>query len=107
MAGGSLLTKLRKGFGEVLEAGLIHGQPPRLYGAQAAGCAPIVRLLERGGSALEPEVPRTICRSLAIGNQQDGLFAARASRETGGWGAAVREAELVQGGRLLAEEVGV
>jgi len=107
MAGGSLLTKLRKGFGEFLEAGLIHGQPPRLYGAQAAGCAPIVRLLERGGSALEPEVPRTICRSLAIGNPADGLFAARAMRETGGWGAAVSDAELVQGVRLLAEDVGV
>ena len=107
MAGGSLLTKLRKGFGEFLDAGLIHGQPPRLYGAQAAGCAPIVRLLERGGSALEPEVPRTICRSLAIGNPADGLFAARAMRETGGWGAAVSDAELVQGVRLLAEDVGV
>src|SRR5437016_1050899 len=107
MAGGSLLTKLRKGFGEFLEAGLIHGQPPRLYGAQAAGCAPIVRLLERGGRALEPEVPRTICRSLAIGNPADGLFAARAMRETGGWGAAVSDAELVQGVRLLAEDVGV
>ena len=107
MAGGSLLTKLRKGFGEFLDAGLIHGQPPRLYGAQAAGCAPIVRLLERGGSALEPEVPRTICRSLAIGNPADGLFAARAMHETGGWGAAVSDAELVQGVRLLAEDVGV
>src|SRR5437773_1559190 len=54
MAGGSLLSKLRKGFGEFLQAGLVHGQPPRLYGAQAAGCAPIVRLVERGGDAVEP-----------------------------------------------------
>jgi len=40
--------QLRKGFGEFLEAGLVQGRPPRLYGAQAAGCAPIVRLVERG-----------------------------------------------------------
>src|SRR5216683_5942218 len=66
MAGGSLLSKLRKGFGEFLEANLVQGRPPRLYGAQAAGCAPIVRLVERGGDAIEPEVPQTICRSLAI-----------------------------------------
>jgi threonine synthase len=107
MAGGSLLTKLRKGFGEFLAAGLTRGQLPRLYGAQAAGCAPIVRLLERGGDALDPEVPRTICRSLAIGNPADGVGAARAMRETGGWGTAVSDAGLVEGIRFLAEDVGV
>jgi len=107
MAGGSLLSKLRKGFGEFLQAGLVHGQPPRLYGAQAAGCAPIVRLVERGGDAIEPEVPNTICRSLAIGNPADGAFAARAMRETGGWAAAVSDPELVEGIRFLAEDTGV
>src|SRR3989442_4647648 len=107
MAGGSLLSKLRKGFGEFLEAGLVRGQPPRLYGAQAAGCAPIVRLVERGADMLEPEVPKTICRSLAIGNPADGAFAARAMRETGGWAAAVSDPELVLGIRFLAEDTGV
>src|SRR6058998_1221244 len=107
MAGGSLLTKLRKGFGEFLDAGLVSGPAPRLYGAQAAGCAPIVRLVERGGDALEPEVPQTICRSLAIGSPADGVFAARAMRETGGWAAAVSDPELVAGIRVLAEDVGV
>ncbi len=107
MAGGSLLSKLRKGFGEFLEAGLVRGQPPRLYGAQAAGCAPIVHLVERGGDTLQPEVPHTICRSLAIGNPADGAFAARAMRETGGWAAAVSDPELVEGIRFLAEDTGV
>ena len=107
MAGGSLLSKLRKGFGEFLEAGLVQGRPPRLYGAQAAGCAPIVRLVERGGDAIEPEVPQTICRSLAIGNPADGAFAARAMRETGGWATAVSDPELVEGIRFLAQDTGV
>src|SRR5205807_1541836 len=107
MAGGSLVSKLHKGFGEFLEAGLVGGQPPRLYGAQAAGCAPIVRLVERGGDVLEPEVPQTICRSLAIGNPADGASAARAMRETGGWAAAVSDPELVEGIRFLAEDTGV
>src|SRR5256714_1036521 len=107
MAGGSLVSKLYKGFSEFLEAGLVGGQPPRLYGAQAAGCAPIVRLVERGGDAIEPEVPNTICRSLAIGNPADGAFAARAMRETGGWAAAVSDPELVEGIRFLAEDTGV
>jgi len=106
MAGGSLLTKLRKGFGEFGAAGLVAGGVPRLYGAQASGCAPIVRLVERGGE-LQPELPRTICRSLAIGNPADGAFAARAIRETGGWAAAVGDAELVEGIRFLAQDAGV
>ena len=107
MAGGSLLTKLRKGFGEFIAAGLVAEKVPRLYGAQASGCAPIVRLVERGGGELQPELPRTICRSLAIGNPADGGFAARAIRETGGWAAAVSDAELVDGIRWLAQDAGV
>ena len=109
MAGGSLLTKLRNGFGEFLSAGVVSGSLPRLYGAQAVGCAPIVRLVERGrdGGELEPEKPSTICRSLAIGNPADGQFAARAIWETGGWAATVTDEELVAGIRCLAEEAGV
>ena len=107
MAGGSLLTKLKKGFGEFLAAGLVSGESPRLYGAQASGCAPIVRLLESGGEAIVPEVPNTIARSIAIGNPADGLFAARAMRDSGGWGAAVSDEELVAGIRLLAETAGI
>jgi threonine synthase len=67
MAGGSLVTKLRKGFGEVLAAELANGAPPRLFGAQAAGCAPIVRHFDRGDDRIIPEVPNTIARSIAIG----------------------------------------
>ena len=48
MAGGSLITKLAKGFGEFLKAGLVSGASPRLYGAQADGCAPLVQALCRG-----------------------------------------------------------
>jgi threonine synthase len=107
MAGGSLLTKLRKGFGEVLSAELVSGAPPRLFGAQAEGCAPIVRLVERGDDRLVPEIPNTIARSVAIGNPADGPFAARAMRDSGGWAAAVSDAALVEGIRLLAETTGV
>jgi threonine synthase len=108
MAGGSLVTKLRKGFTEFLDAGLITGRVPRLYGAQAEGCAPIVRLVQAGeGATLVPEIPNTIARSIAIGNPADGGSAARAMRETGGWGAAVDDAAIVRGIRLLAETTGI
>jgi threonine synthase len=107
MAGGSLISKLDKGFHEFLGAGLVEGRAPRMYGAQAAGCSPIVNLVERGGDAIEPVVPRTIARSIAIGNPADGRFAARAIRESGGAAAAVSDDELVAGIRLLAETTGV
>lgn len=107
MAGGSLVTKLRRGCAELLGAGLVEGAAPRLYGAQAAGCAPIVRLVESGGTELVPERPRTIARSIAIGNPADGRYAAQAIRDSGGWAAAVTDVELVAGIRLLAETTGV
>jgi threonine synthase len=107
MAGGSLLTKLEKGFREFAEAGLVSGPAPRLYGVQASGCAPIVHLVESGGDALVPVVPNTIARSIAIGNPADGRFAAHAIRASGGWAAGVSETALVDGIKLLAETTGV
>ena len=107
MAGGSLLTKLEKGFREFTDAGLVSDEGPRLYGAQATGCSPIVNLVERGGDTIEPVIPSTIARSIAIGNPADGRFAASAIRRTGGWAAAVSDEALVAGIRLLAESTGV
>ncbi len=107
MAGGSLTTKLHKAFREFAQAGLVSGPAPRMCGAQAAGCAPIISLLERGDDTIQPVVPNTIARSIAIGNPADGRYAAQAIRESGGAGAAVTDAEIVDGIRLLAETTGV
>jgi threonine synthase len=107
MAGGSLLTKLHKGFREFSECGLVTGGRPRLFGAQASGCAPIVRLVEEETEILQPVIPHTIARSLAIGSPADGVFASRAIRETGGSAAAVSDQELSQGIHYLAQSSGV
>ena len=107
MAGGSLVTKLEKGFKEFIAAGLVSGHCPRLYGTQASGCAPIVNLVQSGGTEIRPVLPNTIARSIAIGNPADGLFAARAMRATGGWAESVSDEALVEGIRLLAETTGV
>lgn len=107
MAGGSLVTKLDKGFKAFLRAGLAHGVAPRIFGAQASGCAPIVRLVERGGDVIVPERPATIAKSLAIGNPADGRAAARVLRSSGGWAAAVDDQAIVAGIRLLAETSGI
>jgi threonine synthase len=107
MAGGALVTRLHKGFREFIEAGLVHDRPPRLYGAQADGCNPIVNLVQSGGDRIEPVIPNTIAKSLAIGNPADGRFATAAIRQSGGWAESVSDPEVVLGIQLLAETTGV
>jgi len=107
MAGGSLISKIAKGFGEAIDAGLVEGDRPRLFGAQASGCAPIVRALESGEDRVTPTTPNTIARSLAIGAPADGGRAIEAIRSSGGFGARVADADLIAGIRTLAETTGV
>ena len=107
LAGGSLLSKLAKAFGEIRDAGLVSEPLPRLFGAQAAGCAPIVDLVLRGSGPLRPVLPKTIARSLAIGSPADGSSAARAIWQSGGWAAAVDDAALSEGIALLARTTGI
>ncbi|MGQ0537545.1 MAG: threonine synthase [Gemmatimonadaceae bacterium] len=107
MAGGSLLSKLGAAFAQCAAADLAQGPWPRLYGAQASGCAPIVRFVHSGAAGLTPERPNTIARSLAIGNPADAHTARAAITETGGWAAAVSDDAIVRGIRLLAETTGI
>ncbi|MGI8546434.1 MAG: threonine synthase [Gemmatimonadaceae bacterium] len=107
MAGGSLISKLQRGFQQFTDAALVNGAQPRLYGAQAAGCAPIVRMVQENRDDVQPVVPNTIARSIAIGNPADGRFAKRAVLESGGWAAAVGESDLIEGIKILAADTGV
>jgi threonine synthase len=107
MAGGSLISKLQRGFREFTEAGLVDGTAPRLYGAQASGCSPIVQMVLEGRDDVRPVVPNTIARSIAIGNPADGPFAKKAMTQTGGWAAAVSDAELIDGIKILAADTGI
>lgn len=107
MAGGSLVTKLHKAFGEFARAGVADGDLPRIYGTQANGCAPIVRFVQSNARALVPERPHTIARSLAIGNPADAITARAAILQSGGWAHAVTDDELVFGIRRLAETSGI
>jgi threonine synthase len=107
MAGGSLITKIRKAFNELIALGLVEDKPVRFFGAQATGCSPIARAVKGGTDVIEPQRPNTIARSLAIGNPADGLYAARAIRATGGWAEDVSDVEIVSAMQELAETEGV
>ena len=106
-ASGSLITKIAKAFKELMLLGLIPETPVKLYAAQAAGCAPITAAIHERSDIVKPVKPKTIAKSLAIGNPADGYYATKAVLESGGWGEAVTDEEIVEGMRLLAETEGV
>lgn len=107
MAGGSLICKIDKAIKEFVKTGLIDGSDTKIYGAQAAGCAPITTAVKNGWELFKPVKPDTIARSIAIGNPADGFYAIKTMRESGGWGEDVTDAELVEGIKLLARTEGI
>jgi threonine synthase len=106
-AGGSLLTKVAKAFQELTDLGLIPERRTRMYAAQAAGCGPIVTMIQKDTDVLEPVRPDTIAKSLAIGNPADGYYAYRAVKDSGGHGEHATDEEIVDGMRLLARTEGI
>ncbi|HET7102829.1 MAG TPA: threonine synthase [Terracidiphilus sp.] len=107
MAGGSLITKIRKAFDELIALGVVENKPVRFFGAQATGCSPIARAVKDGAEQIEPQRPSTIARSLAIGNPADGIYAACVIRNTGGWAEDVSDVEIVSAIQELAETEGI
>ena len=105
---GSQLTKVAKGFAELYKVGLLDEEPSvRVSGAQAAGCSPVATAFAEGTDAIRPVKPDTIAKSLAIGNPADGWYALDTIRSSGGACAAVTDAEVLDGIRLLARTEGI
>jgi threonine synthase len=107
MAGGSLIRKIKKAFGELIALGLVEPKQVRFFGAQATGCSPISQAVKQGWDFIEPQKPNTIARSLAIGNPADGPAAAKMIRDSGGWAEDVSDVEIVAGMQELAETEGI
>jgi threonine synthase len=107
VAGGTLLPRILKGFDELRLIGLVDEDLPTIHAAQAAGCAPVITALEAGVEFPDPVKPKTIAKSIAIGNPADGFQVLRAVRSTGGAGAKVEEEDIVKGIQLLAETEGI
>ena len=107
MAGGSLITKIWKAFNEFKKIGLIDRVDTKVYGAQATGCAPIVTAVKEGTELIRPVKPKTIAKSLAIGNPADGYYSAKVMRDSNGWGEDVSDEEIIDAMKLLAETEGI
>ncbi len=107
VASGSMLTKIHKGFKELVETEHIRSQKVSMHGVQPEGCAPVVNSFLRGSELIQPVIPATVAKSLAIGDPADGLYALRIIRETGGRGVAVSDKDIIDGIRLLARTEGI
>jgi threonine synthase len=106
-ASGSLMTKIWKAFKELEKIGLVPPVKTRVFAAQATGCNPIAAAIKEGSDIVKPVKPKTIAKSLAIGNPADGYYAVKVTRDTGGFGADSSDQEIVDAIKLLAETEGV
>nr|WP_218566118.1 threonine synthase [Vallicoccus soli] len=107
IASGSQLTKIDKGFRELVHLGLVDDAPYKVFGAQATGCSPVAQAWKAGHDVVRPVKPDTIAKSLAIGNPADGPYVLDVCRRTGGAVEDVTDAEVVEGIRLLARTEGI
>lgn len=107
-AGGSLITKIQKGFQEFKKIELISDSTqPKFYVAQAEGCCPIVTAVKENTEFIKPVIPKTIAKSLAIGNPADGYYAYKTVKESGGYGESATDDEIVEAIKLLASTEGI
>ncbi|GAA4204521.1 threonine synthase [Streptosporangium oxazolinicum] len=107
VASGSQLTKVDKGFKELIRLGLVEDRPYKIFAAQAEGCSPVSAAYKAGHDVIRPVKPDTIAKSLAIGNPADGPYVLDIARRTGGAVEDVTDAEIVDAIRLLARTEGI
>jgi threonine synthase len=99
---GSNVLGCERGFAELLRSGEI-ATPPRLFGVQAANCAPYHVAFQAGGERLMPTtVTPTVAEGIASQRPTRVGEVLRAVRESGGAIVAVTEAEIVEALRGLA-----
>jgi threonine synthase len=90
------------GFGELQRRGEIERRP-RIFGVQAARCAPFVATFQAGAEGLVPtEIASTIAEGIATARPTRVAEVLRAVRDSGGSIVAVEEAEIVEALRDLA-----
>lgn len=107
-ASGSLITKIWKALKEFEMLGLINGNmETKIYCAQAEGCSPIATAILNQSEHVLPVKPKTIAKSLAIGNPADGYYAKDIIRDSGGWAGIVSDDEIRDGIKMLAQTEGI
>ncbi len=107
-ASGSLITKIWKALKEFEMLELLEGPlQTRIHCAQAEGCSPIATSIIEKSEHVLPVKPKTIAKSLAIGNPADGYYARDVIQNSGGTAGIVSDDEIREGIKLLARTEGI
>jgi threonine synthase len=102
VAHGLALAGIDRGFRELAATGTID-QRPRLYAAQAEGCAPVVDAWEQGQDSVSPtEHPDTICGELEIPDPAGGEHVLDAIEASDGGAVATDDDAILESAVTLA-----
>jgi len=101
------ISAIWKGFKEFEDAGVTESLP-KMFGVQAAGSAPVVRMLRENLSELAPiNSPETVATAIRIGNPVNWPKAVKAIRESKGTYDAVSDEEIIEAQRIIASLEGI
>lgn len=107
-ASGSLITKIWKALKEFEMLEFLKDKVhTRIHCAQPEGCSPIATAILDKSEHVLPVKPKTIAKSLAIGNPADGYYAKDVIEGSGGSAAIVSDDEIREGIKLLARTEGI
>ncbi len=107
MGSGTTMTKIHKGFQEMVDAELLRHARVTFNGVQSTGCSPIVKAFNAKSELIQPEAPSTIAKSLAVGNPADGYYALKIIRGSDGLAVSVTDKDIRAGIKLLARLEGI
>ncbi len=102
---GCIISGVAKGYKDMLSLGLID-KMPKLVAVQAEGCKPIVDAVNGNGEVKFVE-PNTIADSIAVGIPRNRVMAVRDVKESGGFGIAVSDDEIISAIKYLGSTQGI
>jgi len=106
--GGTAVIGIWKGLAELEALGLIDERRPRIYAAQSAGCAPVVKAFELEVDDVEAwHNGETGALGLRVPKPFGGRLILKALRQSGGSGVAVAEDEIEPTRKMAAKLEGM
>ncbi len=102
---GCIISGVAKGYKDMLSLGFID-KMPKLVAVQAEGCKPIVDAVNGDGSVKFVK-PDTIADSIAVGIPRNRVMAVRDVKESGGFGVAVSDEEILSAIKYLGSTQGI
>src|SRR5215211_3575594 len=95
---GAMLNAICKGFEELHELGLVDSlENLKITAAQPHGCAPVVEAFKKKIEVVPVERPKTIAKSLAIGDPGDGRYVLKRLSQYNGFAEEATDEEIVDG----------